>query len=146
MTDHITNLPHCCRPCPGPSTGSLMNFQARLLCLLILLPGALLHQLQAWLTLVCPAGSNGTFSGRLPLTTGSKITTYLTPLPFTLPLSPALSFSIFLISFMVYLHQLECNLHEDRNFCLFCSPRYPQCLGQCLVHSKCTINICLLNK
>lgn len=86
MIDHITNLPHCHHPCPSPSTGSLLSSHPRPLCLLILLPGALLHQIHAWLTLVCPSGSNGTFSKRLPPTAGSKITTSsCTPTSYPIP-------------------------------------------------------------
>lgn len=72
----------------------------------------------------------------------------LQPHPTHIPysFSPALFFSTFLVYFVVCLQQLECNLHEVRNFCLFYSLLYPQCLKQCLIHSKCPINICLMNE
>lgn len=33
---------------------------------------------------------------------------------------------------------------QDRDFCLSCSLLYPQCLGQCLKHSRCSINAIFL--
>lgn len=36
-------------------------------------------------------------------------------------------------------------LHDSRDFCLFCSILYLQCLEQCMAHSRCSVNICQMN-
>lgn len=41
---------------------------------------------------------------------------------------------------------LRCKLHKGRNFCLFCAPKNPLQLEPCLPYSKCSVNVCPMNK
>ena len=53
------------------------------------------------------------------------------PYPHTLPLFSALFFWIFLVYFIVCLCQLQCALHEDRNFICSAHCCIPKCLEHC---------------
>lgn len=112
-------------------------------------PWSTLPQIYARLTLGLYFCSNVTFSVRLFSDHSIQKNNFiLQSHPTHIPCSffPGLFFSIFLVYFVVCLHQLECNLHEVRNFCLFYAVLYPQCLKQCMIHSKCPINICSMNE
>lgn len=57
------------------------------------------------------------------------------------PQSTLLTFYMFLLLFsMVCLLHLECQLHDRKNFCLYCSLLFPEHLIQCLAHIRHLIN------